>query len=66
MMIELDLKSHLMSGEPVEVVVAWSNRNMLVRTQDLTLATVTRCLGLSGRQRVAVRINQCQDPAMTA
>ncbi len=58
MLLTVNNPSLLVPGQRVQVAVAWSSGQVVVRRQDMTEATVLRSLGHGGSQSVAVQFEQ--------
>lgn len=63
-LVELAHPGLLTSGQEVQVAIAWSNRSMVQRSQDMTSATVVRSLAGHGAQHLALRFAQRQELAV--
>ncbi len=61
--LQVDHPQALSHGQPVEVGVAWSARNVVLNRAELIGGHVVRSLGLGGSQRVAVQFQQRQQMA---
>ena len=65
-LLEVDRPSLLVRGQRIEVGIAWSRRNAVLRSgEDLVAATVVRSLGLGRIQHVAVQFDQAQSVSET-
>lgn len=65
-LVEVHHPSLLVSGQQVEIGIAWSNRQMLLARDELIPGVVTRSLGLGGKQHVAIQFQTRQMRLMTA
>ena len=59
--IELAQSSMLVPGQRVRFGIAWTGRQTVLASDDLTPATVVRCLGLGRRQCVALQFDKTQE-----
>lgn len=65
-MLEVYLPSMLITGQRLEVGVAWHHRQALIDADQLAKATVVRSLGMGGVQYVAIQFDQPLALAATA
>ncbi len=65
-LVEVDRPSLLAVGQLVRLGIAWTPRQTVIRSSDMTEGTVIRSLGLGRRNHVAIRFQQSVDLAATA
>lgn len=57
-MLEVYLPSMLITGQRLEVGIAWQHHQALIGADELSKATVVRSLGLGGVQHVAIQFDE--------
>ena len=65
-MLEVYMPSMLITGQRLEVGIAWQHRQALLGKDQLVQATVVRSLGMGGVQHVAIQFDQPMALAATA
>ena len=65
-MLEVHLPSMLITGQRLEVGIAWQHRQALLGADELAKATVVRSLGMGGVQYVAIQFDEPMALAATA
>ena len=65
-MLEVYLPSMLITGQRLEVGIAWQHRQAMLDSDQLVQATVVRSLGMGGVQHVAIQFDQPMALAATA
>ena len=57
-MLEVFLPSMLITGQRLEIGIAWQHHQALLGADELTKATVVRSLGMGGIQHVAIQFDE--------
>jgi len=65
-MLEVYMPSMLVTGQRLEVGIAWHHRQALLSKDQLAQATVVRSLGMGGVQHVAIQFDQPMALSATA
>lgn len=65
-LLELEHPQLLMTGQTVDLAIAWQPNQPLILSEQIIRARVVRCLGLSGRQQLALVFAEPQALRATA